>query len=351
MRNHGLVWFRRLVVAVLGFGVSGVAVTAPRFDPDPSFLRYFAPVDTLRFDQPGLVLGEITAFVGLDSACAVFDYKGHQLYYVDLARDSAWALTLEDSLPGVRLDVMGLERYDRDSFVATIAWDYVVLLGPEGVRRAVNLRGVQARCHFATAKGEVFLLENPAPGDMWIARVDLRTGREQKLFSVPEVTAKLPNLIYRNSRNGGLLFYPGLGFYVANAYQNVIYDYDMSGRLIRVLRSGYHDYKTVPKDAPDPSPASVMRLIFHRKEPFDAVDRIFALNDRTILATYAYHRKLTGELFDVVTGKPLNHKPFRVPFLPVWAGKNRLFLRLPLEASDAWDIQNPGLVVFEYRGR
>jgi len=342
-------------IAVLAFwilalstatGIAEYRVDSKRF---PGFFRYFEPADTIRFDPSRWVVGEITFMAALDSACAVFDMKAKSLLYVDLAKDSTWTLTFEDSLPGVPLMIMGIEPCGRDAFAAAIDPSWVVIFGPKGVRRVFNLGSHRATFLFATGPDAVFLLENPEPGHLHITRLDLRTGRTRVLFGLPEVDSRYPNLIFRSRQNGGLLFDAREGFFVANGFENVIYNYSPAGKLVRKLRSWYKNFQGIQRDAPDPSPASVFSAFMKRGRHLDLVDRIFNLTSSTILATYAVGGKARGELFDKRSGRSLIDRELTFPLPVKWAGSGCVYLVYPLAESGDDEVGNPSLLVFRLK--
>jgi len=314
----------------------------------PAFSKYFHPVDTLFFDYDGLVLGEITNFVYLGRWCALFDRVSGGLYCVDLEKKVWVKATVDDSLPGYRLDVLGMTGFGEDGFIVSIPPSHYVLFGVNGrVRRVFTSGSLPASTRFAAARDRIVIYCHRSPEDLFVAQLDMSTGRVRNLFRLEDVGRNLRNLLYRNRFNGGFLWDGGHRYFVADPYENLIYVYDVAGKLVGLYKSSYREFRKLKRDAPGSTPSAIMEFMRQsRKTRLDVVYSVGFVEPTTILASYAIGGKLYAELFDSYSGRVLNRERIVMPLPLKHCANGFLFLEGPPKTTPTGELRNPYLIRF-----
>jgi len=216
------------------------------------------------------------------------------------------------------------------------------------VLKNINYR---ASRQFIARKNSIVIYHHPIPEDLSLVEMDITTGKVKTLFELNDVGKHFRNLIYRNDINGGFLYDEDAGFFIANAYENCIYRYNLTGKLTHVYQSNDKNFKKVEHDAAQNTKEAILELWRQsKKRHFDMLYSIYLLNERTILAAYVINFKLYFELFDKDTGNIINDQEIRVPFSIKSCSDNFLFLDGPPPEFEKEDqISNPYLIKFIYK--
>lgn len=189
-----------------------------------AFFEYFQLQDTINFDYPGLLIGNIDSFIFLGTACVVFDGMSDSLFYLDLERGKYKALTVEDSLPGYRLAVGGMQRLSPTEFIVSSAPDYYIMFREGKVARVFKAKKYWPSDKFIVRDGALVSWYDPRPDQLWLAELNMVTGHSKLLFELREVGKDLRNLLFRDGlKYGALLYDQKAGFFIVTPFENQIY--------------------------------------------------------------------------------------------------------------------------------
>lgn len=316
-----------------------------------AFFSYFEIKDTLYFNYNNLIIGDITNFIYMGKACALFDRISDSLFYIDLISKKYRSITTEDSLPGYHLNIMQMVAINENDFVISSDPYYHILFSEGKIRKVLKNINYRASHQFIARKNSIVIYHHPIPEELSLVEMNINTGKAITLFELNEVGKNLRNLLYRNDINGGFLYDEDAGFFIANAYENCIYRYNLTGKLTHIYQSNYKNFKKVEHDATQNTPEAILELWRQsKKRPFDMLYSIYFLNQKIILAAYVINKRLYIELFDKATGKIINDEDIAVPFPIKYCSDNLLFLEVqPPEIEKEGQIANPYLIKFLYR--
>ena len=316
------------------------------------FFKYFDIQDTLFFNYKNLIIGEISYFLYLGKTCVIFDQMSDSLFYIDMENEKYNSLTTEEILPGYHLNPLALRKINKNSFVVSSDPYHYILFKDGKVERVFKNTKFRASYKFVVGENRFYIYQNPVPEELFLAEMDITTGNTKKLFPLSEVGKNIRNLIFRNPINGGFL-YDGKGsFFIADAYENMIYRYDLTGKLINIHKSNYKNFKRVVQDANNSTPGAILNLWQKsRKKPFDVVLSIYLLNDYTILASYSINNWPFIELFNKKNGKIINKKKITIPLPIKYCSDGLLFLEcFPSDMMEKEnEIKNPYIIKLKYK--
>ncbi len=224
-----------------------------------------------------------------------------------------------------------MQRLSSTEFIVSSPPDYYILFRGERVQRVHRARKYWPSYKSVVRNSTIVSWYDPRPDQLWLAELDMTTGRSRLLFELKEVCKDLRNLLFRDGlRFGALLYDREAGFFIVTPFENQIYRYDLTGKLTHVYHSSYKGFKRIERDAPDSSPRAVMATIRSRKTSRDGVYCGYFLNQRTIILNLIINSNWYIELFDKETGEVVNKEEIISPPWPVlYAADNNLFLLAP----------------------
>ncbi len=316
-----------------------------------AFFKHFDIQDTLFFDYNNLIIGDITDFIYMGKACVLFDRISDSLFYIDIENNRYKSLTVAEKLPGYHLRPIALQKVSEKKFMVLSDRYYYVLFSEGTINKVFKTPNYRASFKFIIQNDNVVFYYHPTPAQLSLVEMNMNTGQIKTLIPLNEVGKNLRNLLIRNPINGGFLYDEKAGFFIADAYENMIYRYDFTGKLADIYHSSYKRFKMVEHDAIQNTPEAIMGFWRQsRKKPFDMVISIHLLNENTILAAYVIDKRPYIELFDKDTGKVLNNEEIRLPLPPKYCSDNLLFLEGPPQKIEKEDqLPNPYLIKFQLK--
>jgi hypothetical protein len=312
------------------------------------FFKYFEPVDTIFFNFQNLIIGDIDQFIYLGKSCVINDLKSDSLFYVDLESKKYFSLKIEEIAPGYKLKPLALKKYGKNGFVvASDPYQYIFFENNRAMRMISN-KNFRASPKFAVGDNCLYIYQHPTPQQIFIIKMDIHSGKAFPLFQLNEFGKNIRNILFRNPINGGFLFDGKSSFLIANAFENKIYKYNLSGRLENLFRSELKDFKAVKRDIENSSMEAVLKM-WRKLSKKDMLISIYLLNEDIIIASCAIDNMPVIELFNKNTGRVINKKKINLPFPIKYCSDDLLFLEcFPAEEAEG-QFSNPFLLKFKYK--
>lgn len=314
------------------------------------FLKYFEPVDTLFFNFQNLIIGDITQFRYLGKSCVIYDRMSDSLFYVDLEKRSYASLTTEKIAPGYKLKPLAMQKYGNCGFIVSSDPYQYIIFEEDKAKKIISNKEFRASSKFIVGDECLYIYQHPDPQNLFFIKMDIHSGKVSQLFQLDEFGKKIRNALFRNPIDGGFLLDNKNSFLIANAFEDKIYKYSLSGKLERVFQSRLKEFRALNQDAANNSMEAVLKMWQKiSKRSFDMLVSIYLLNKNTILASYSIDWKPIIELFDKNTGQVINKKKINLPFPIKYCSDDLLFLEcFPPEDSEN-QISNPYVIMFKFK--
>jgi len=320
-----------------------------------SFNKYFTLIDTVFFNIDSLIIGDIDDIIVLNNGKYVIkDPISRAAFWVDTINRKYKKLSFEKELPGVDTNPLGLYRDLDGGFWESIV-RYYLKFDENG-----NLLSHYSNdkyfvsdkfCVDSTSNLIIYSRQESLNG-IYLLYYNLKNNDIHKLFKLG-FSKNYINIIKRFD-GGGFLIDKNNYLYVANAIEDKIYKYDLSGNLIKCFSSKNVPFKHIDRDIP-PGKAGVIDFLMRSKGKLlnTIVNRIGFINSRYIFANYIGSKDNFIEIFSK-DGDVVNKKLIKLPkgLRIVGSANNCIYassLFVPEEKPD--EIQNSILLKYKFNQR
>ena len=320
-----------------------------------SFNRYFTFVDTISFDIDSLLIGDISDVIVLgDEKYVIRDPVLMCAFWIDRENKRYKKLSFEKELPGVKNEVLALYKDPHNGFWGVI-FKYYLKFDENGTL----LSHYRNDKYYVSDKFCVDSLSNlivycwqERLEDNYLLYYDLKNNDINIMMELG-FSGKYKNAIKRFI-GGGLLIDADNYLYAANAVEDKIFKYNLSGKLIKCFQSKYVPFKSLDKDLL-PGTEGIFEFFKRAKGriPNTLLNRIGFISGKYIYAEYIGRKGKYIEVFSK-EGDVVNKKSIRVPdgFLITGSYRKYIYFRPFVNHDEKPDeIRNPVLLKYEFTGR
>jgi len=320
--------------------------TDPKFD---EFFAQFTLVDSIIFDAPGLIIGQISRLAWFDNHAIIWDDRSDSMIAIRTDSKQWSVISLEDKLPGNTWSpVAHFFHPDLGYWLSTFP-SYYIKLNPNGIETILNLRDLPVNGKITVSHdGHLYIIQNPSPQKSELVKVNILSQKIVNRFTLP-VPPEYQAFAYRAIGYGGIAVDRNDRLYYANPVENRVYCLDQSGQIINILKSKHKSYKMMPKTKnSDSNPQAILQHMLQTKP--DLVSDI-GLFGSHLFVRYTIDRHLYIELFDLDSGESVFGKAIRVPYSISAMVGNRICLRKTQAYDTIKDlsaIPNPKILIYRY---
>ncbi|MBD3376503.1 hypothetical protein GF406_15820 [candidate division KSB1 bacterium] len=343
-----------LIFWLFCFLMSLPCLSQSRYHPetDPKFEEFFAQftlVDSVIFDAPGLIIGQISHLAWFDNHAVIWDDRSDSMVAIGTDSKQWSVISLADKLPGNTWSpVAHFFHPDLGYWLATFP-SYYIKLNPNGIETILNLQELPVDGKITVSQdGHLYIIQNPSPQKSELVKVDIVSQNIVSRFILP-VPAEYQAFAYRATGYGGIAVDRNDRIYYANPVENRVYCLNQSGQVIDILKSKHKSYKMMPKNNKlNSNPQAILQYMLQTRPDMIADIRLFGSN---LLVRYSIDRRLYIELFDLESGESIFGKAIKVPYVFRTTVGNRICLcKTPAydTIEDPNAIPNPKILVYRY---
>ncbi len=299
--------------------------------------RFFEFEKFISLDIPNLLIGELSEVFVIGKGLIIGDRKSDVIIYFDMTLDSARILSVDEMQPGHHFRLKAFAAIDSNRYIiASDPHHYFIFDGPKVVESFV-LHEFFTPHTMTCFRDTLYLFTQPGPGKAEICMVPLKE-KTCHLFELQDYAPDLSRLVFRNKRNKCFWVDKNGWLYITSGYENKIYRYDRSGKLMDLVTINKQGFNTIK----DTDPRSLFPPSGTRRS-HDVLFSVFPVQDRWLLATFSDDKKIYTDLIETA-----GHSLFPHP-LPLWrpiraVHGNDIYFEQPHREIDG-EIKNPGLVV------
>lgn len=328
-------------------------LAAPQANKNESFDRHFQLLDTLFLNYASLTIGDISKLIVLndDTKLVIYDQIARSLIWVDLKLRQHKSLSVENVMPGYKLDVISIYKDPGNGFWVSGLPNYFFKFDNDGKlikRLEIAKHYLSYRFCIDYDSNIIAYMEDNWPN--YILRYNTTTDKVDKLFDL-NPPAEFKNANRRMNSGGGILMDRDKKIFFSNTIENKIYVYNLKGEVQATFKSNNKNFKILETDMPEDK-AGVMAF-FGKKPNFSSVLSINFLNNESVIALYVVDNRPNIEIFSKYNGKVLNKAEIILPLHMAYAENNLIYLVYHPEEelkSNSYSA-NPIIIRYKFKGQ
>ncbi|MBP7461946.1 MAG: hypothetical protein KBA26_11710 [Candidatus Delongbacteria bacterium] len=335
-----------ILIIISGLICTSLSQSDDYSEDEKIFGEYFQLADTLRLDFPGLVIGEISSLLQLDSDIfVIYDNIAQQLVVVNFKTNKFSKVDIEEAIPGMKLMILSIFKDPKKGFWFANSPNIYVHVDENGkiVEYYYLKNHTCSDKSIIDKQSNIISYTKKSPENQFLIRFNPKNGSVKKLF-IFDFPKNLAVRIYRSTGGGMIMDQQGY-LYFANTFENKILKIDSAGRLVKTFISKNRNFKI--NDEPlENTIEAVMQSI---GKPMDGVVSLHLLNPETMIAHYTVNYKPNFELFST-QGEVINRKILKNDMWFLYANNNHLFFSSrPNHHEEQGDLANPIIIRYRYK--
>jgi len=313
-----------------------------------NFLTHFRLVKHVHLDFDNLIIGNIELFLPINNNYVIYDQMADSLYEIDPAQKSYHNIDIEEKLPGKHWSALGITACGETSYIVSSASNYFLQIQNGHIVNKWSSEKYRASYKIGCFNNNLYFMNFPTPQHAGIVRLDLKSRVFEELFELDDYAVDYRNVCYRSPKNGAFVC-TDKGILISNAFENLLYRYDYSGKLLNKFPGKYKNFKQMQRDLRNDKDAILAFFMQKKKKPVDMQFYSALLDDGHLLMSYVIDNKLYLEIKNIDTGQPIHKEAIECPFPFLYAEKGNIYLTGPPSAMDAQgNFGNQSIIVFDY---
>ena len=313
-----------------------------------NFLTHFRLVKHVHLDFDNLIIGNIELFLPINNNYVIYDQMADSLYEIDPAQKSYRNIDIEEKLPGKHWSALGITACGKTGYIISSASNYFLQIENGHIVNKWSSPVFRTSYKISCFYNSLYFLNFPTPQHASIVRLDLNSGLFKELFELDDFAADYRNVCYRSPKNGAFVCTDRV-ILISNAFENLLYRYDYSGKLLNKFPGKYKNFKQMQKDLRNDKDAILGFFMQKKKKPVDMQFYSALLDNDHLIMSYVIDNKLYLEIKNIKTGRPVHKEVIECPFPFLYAEKGKLYLTGPPSAMDnQGNFGNQSIIVFEY---
>ena len=318
-----------------------------------SFNKYFTLADTISFNIDSLLIGSISDVIVLGGGKYVIkDPIAFSALWIDTENKIYRKLSVQKELPGVNEAVISVYKDPHGGFWVAIH-DYYVKFNNNGnllSHHRNNKYFVSDKFCIDSHANLIVYCRQDKFKDVFLLHYNLVDNNLSRMFELG-FSENYINAIKRFD-GGGLLIDKDNYLYAANAIENKIYKYSLSGNLEKCFKSKYVPFKYLDKDIL-PGKAGVIDFLSKTRGKIinTTINKMGFINNEFIFVEYLGPKGRNVEIFST-DGDVVNLESITLPegFRVVGSANGCMYFKnVMLEADEKPDeIKNPVLLKYRF---